>query len=159
GLASLRRVSGRVVRTKVDWIMPDIAEPAATAIGGRIADFSKFTFQPARQYGFGRSTWRFSREAVSMSGIRRLLLVGVAAAIGIFSVDRNCRPIMRMDPNYGWKEFSGSFGDPVEFADSPDDPIVPVEALDDVRKAERRRRAVRPVGDPERKNRLSYKQV
>ncbi len=62
-----------------------------------------------------------------MSGFRRVVLVAVVVACGIstlFSVDRNGRP---------------------------QDPIVLADSLDDIRKAERSRRAVRPAGDPERK--------
>ncbi|HTU92885.1 MAG TPA: hypothetical protein VMF69_22585 [Gemmataceae bacterium] len=87
-----------------------------------------------------------------MSGLRRLVLVAVVVACGmstIFSVDRNSRPIARIElPQQ-----------PMEFAESLHESIVPAEPLDDVRKAERSRRAVRPAGDPERKNGLNYEGV
>ncbi len=73
---------------------------------------------------------------------RVMLVVVVASWIStIFSVDRNYRPIARIDPSQ----------EPTQFAGSPQEPIVPAEPPDDVRKAERRRRAVRPAGDPIRR--------
>jgi hypothetical protein len=79
-----------------------------------------------------------------------MLAVVVACGIGaIFSVDRNYRPIARIDPSQ----------EPTQFAGSPREPIVPAEPLDDVRKAERSRRAVRPAGDPKRENGRYYERV
>jgi hypothetical protein len=54
-----------------------------------------------------------------MSRLRRLALVAVAAAIGVFSGNRNFRPIARIDPSQ----------EPIEFADSTHDLIVPAEPL------------------------------
>ncbi len=42
---------------------------------------------------------------------------------------------------------------------SPQEPIVPAEPFDDVRKSEQSRRAVRPAGDPEREDGLNYEGV
>ncbi len=94
-----------------------------------------------------------------MSGFRHLALLAVVAAIGIFSVDRNCRPIARIDLPQEPTGFADSFDDPTEFADSPHDPIVPAGPLDDIRKTERSRRAERPVGDPKRENGMNYEEV
>jgi hypothetical protein len=87
-----------------------------------------------------------------MTGLRQLVLVAVVAACGmitIFSVDRNRRPIARIDRPQG----------PAEFAGSPREPIVPKKPLDEVRETERSRRAERPVGDPEREDGLNYEGV
>ncbi len=76
-----------------------------------------------------------------MSGFRRVVLVAVVVACGmstLFSVDRNGRPIAGIDPSQG----------PAEVADTPQDPIVPADSLDEIRKAERSRRAVRPANPP-----------
>ena len=94
----------------------------------------------------------FLREATHMSKLWHLVMLAVVVACGIstiFSVDRNYRPIARIDPSQ----------EPTKFAGSPQEPIVPAEPLDDVRKAERSRRAVRPAGDPKRENGLNYEGV
>jgi hypothetical protein len=87
-----------------------------------------------------------------MCKLRHLVMLAVVVTCGIgttFSVDRNDRPIARMGPSQ----------EPTEFAGSPREPIVPAEPLDDVRKAEQSRRAVRPAGDPKREDGLNYKGV
>jgi cold shock CspA family protein len=87
-----------------------------------------------------------------MSKLRHRVMLAVVVACGIctvFSVDRNYRPIAQIDPSQG----------PTEFAGLPQEPIVPSEPCDDVRKAEQSRRAVRPAGDPKRKNGLNYEGV
>jgi hypothetical protein len=87
-----------------------------------------------------------------MSKLRHLVMLAVVVACGIstiFSVDRNYRPIARIDPSEG----------PTQFAGSPQEPIVPAEPRDDVRKEEQSRRAIRPAGDPKRKNGLNYEEV
>jgi hypothetical protein len=87
-----------------------------------------------------------------MSKLRHLVMLAVVVACGIstfFSVDRSYRPIARIDPS---QELT-------QFAPSPQEPIVPAKPLDEVRKAEKRRRAGRPAGDPERKNGLNYEGV
>jgi hypothetical protein len=87
-----------------------------------------------------------------MAKLRHFVMLAVAIACGvgtIFSADRNYRPIARIDPSQELTKFAGS----------SQESIVPVEPLDDVRKAERSRRAVRPAGDPEREDRLNYKGV
>jgi len=87
-----------------------------------------------------------------MSKLRHLVMLAVVVACGtgtIFSVDRKYRPIARIDPSQELTQFAGS----------PQEPIVPAEPLDDVRKAEQSRRAVRPAGDPKRKNGLNYEGV
>jgi hypothetical protein len=79
-----------------------------------------------------------------------MLAVVVACGIGtIFSVDRNYRSIARIDLSQ----------EPTEFAGSPQEPIVPAEPRDDIRKAEQSRRAVRPAGDPKREKGLNYEEV
>jgi hypothetical protein len=87
-----------------------------------------------------------------MPRIRHLVMLAVVVASGIgtiFAIDRNHRPIARIDASQK----------PTVFAGSPRGPIVPAEPLDDVRKAERSRRAVRPAGDPKRENGLNYEGV
>ncbi len=87
-----------------------------------------------------------------MAKLRHFVLLAVVIACGvgtIFSVDRNYRPIARIDPSQ----------EPTQFAGSPQESIVPAEPPDDVRKAELSRRAIRPAGDPEREDGLSYKGV
>jgi|GEM_PF-2960406 len=74
-----------------------------------------------------------------MSRPRRLTLMAVVAAIGIVSGNRYSEPIARIDSSQ-------------ELADSPPGPIVPAEPLDEIRKMERSRRAVRHPGDPRQKN-------
>ena len=79
-----------------------------------------------------------------MAKLRHLvtLIIVVACAIGaVASVDRNHQPIARIYPSLA----------PTQSAGSPLEPIVPAEPPDDVRKAEIRRRAVRPAGDPIRR--------
>ena len=76
-----------------------------------------------------------------MCKLRHLVMLAVVVACGIgttFSVDRSYRPIARIGPSQ----------EPTKFAGSSQESIVPAEPLDDVRKAERSRRAVRPAGDP-----------
>jgi hypothetical protein len=93
-----------------------------------------------------------------MPGLRRLVLVAVVAACGmstIFSFDRGRRPVVRIALFQEPMEFADSLRDS-EIADSPQEPIVPAESHDDVRKAELSRRAQRPAGDPERKHGLNY---
>ena len=85
-----------------------------------------------------------------MAKLRHFVMLAVVIACGvgtIFSADRNYRPIARIDPSQELTKFAGSSRES----------IVPAEPLD-VRKAERSRRAVRPAGDPERKNGLYYEQ-
>jgi hypothetical protein len=97
-----------------------------------------------------------------MSGLQRLVLVAIAAAIGMttfFSVDRHCRSVARIAPTYEPTALADAPYDPMGLADSPHEPVVLTEPLDDVRKAERSRRAQRPAGDPERKNGLNYEGV
>jgi hypothetical protein len=87
-----------------------------------------------------------------MCTLRHLVMLAVVVTCGIgttFSVDRNYRLIARMAPSQ----------EPTEFAGSPREPIVPVEPLDNVRKAEQSRRAVRPAGDPNRGDGLKYERV
>jgi len=87
-----------------------------------------------------------------MCKLRHLVMLAVVVTCGIgttFSVDRNYRLITRMGPSQ----------EPTEFAGSPREPIVPVEPLDDVRKAEQSRRAVRPAGDPEQGDGRKYERV
>jgi hypothetical protein len=84
-----------------------------------------------------------------MAKLRHFVMLAVVVTCGIgtaFSVDRSYRPIARIDPSQELTKFAGSSRES----------IVPVEPLDDVRKAERSRRAVRPAGDPERENGLNY---
>jgi hypothetical protein len=108
-----------------------------------------------------------------MFKLRHRLMLTVVVASGmstILSVDRNYRPIARIDPSQ----------EPTTFAGSPQESIVPAEPLVDVRKAERSRnawsalcprsadslvdvrkaelsrRAVRPADDPEREDGLNY---
>jgi hypothetical protein len=79
-----------------------------------------------------------------------MLAVVVACGVGtIFSADRNYRPIARIDPSQELTKFAGSSREP----------IVPAEPLDDVRKAERSRRAVRPASDPKGEDGLYYETV
>jgi hypothetical protein len=80
----------------------------------------------------------FSPEAAHMSGLRPLALLAVVVVCGmgaIFSVDRHGRTIAGIDPSQG----------PAEVADLPQGAIVPEDSLDEIRKAERSRRAVRPA--------------
>ena len=87
-----------------------------------------------------------------MSKLRHVVMLAVVVASGICaisSVDRNYRPIARIDPSQ----------EPTESVGSPQEPIVPAKPIDDVRKAEQSRRAVRPAGDPKRKNGLNYEGV
>jgi hypothetical protein len=87
-----------------------------------------------------------------MSKLRHFVMLAVVVSCGIstiFSVDRKYRPIARIDPSQ----------EPTQFAGSPQEPIVPAEPLDDVRKAEQSRRAVRPAGDPKGENGLNYESV
>jgi hypothetical protein len=84
-----------------------------------------------------------------MPQLRHLVILAVVVASGIgtiSAIDRNHRPIARIDASQK----------PTEFGGSSQRPIVRAERLDDVRKAERSRRAVRPAGDPKRKNGLNY---
>jgi hypothetical protein len=103
-----------------------------------------------------------------MAKLRHFVMLAVVIACGvgtIFSVDRNYRPIARIDPSQeqtksaGLPQESIVPAEPLESAGSPREPIVPAEPLDDVRKAERSRRAIRPAGDPKRKDGLNYKGV
>src|SRR6516165_5453281 len=86
-----------------------------------------------------------------MCKLRQLvMMVVVTCGVGtIFSADRSYRPIARIDPSQELTKFAGS----------SQESTVPAEPLDDVRKAERSRRALRPSGDPERENGLNYKGV
>ena len=81
-----------------------------------------------------------------MSGLWRLALLAVVTAIGIFTLDRNHRPIGRstLPEADAFRRFA------------PRADRAPTEPRDDVRKAERSRRAVRPAGDPERENGWNY---
>jgi len=96
-----------------------------------------------------------------------LAIVAAVAAIGLTNVsfhDRSCLPIERIDLPQVPMELADSLNEPIELAQSPadvreHDPIVPAEPLDDVRKAERDRRAQRPAGDPKRKYGLDYESV
>ena len=84
-----------------------------------------------------------------MSQLRHLVTLAVAVACGIgaiSSVDRNYRPIARIDPSQ----------EPTESVGSTQGPIVAVEPPGGIRKAERNRRAIRPAGDPERKDGWNY---
>jgi hypothetical protein len=86
-----------------------------------------------------------------MPQLRHLVMPAVVVASGIgtiFSIDRNHRPIARIDRSQETTEFAGS---PLE--------SIVRSALNDVRKAERSRRAVQPAGDPKRKNGLNYEEV
>ena len=77
-----------------------------------------------------------------MGKLRHLVMLFVAVACGIgaaFALDRSRRPMARTGP--------------------PQESILPAKPLDDVRKAERSRRAIRPVGDPEREDGLNYEGV
>jgi hypothetical protein len=79
-----------------------------------------------------------------------MLAVVVTCGIGTtFSFDRDHRRIARTGPYQG----------PTQFAGSSQESIAPVEPLDDIRGAERRRRAVRPAGDPKREDGLNYEGV
>jgi hypothetical protein len=79
-----------------------------------------------------------------------LLTIVVASGIGaLASVDRNHRPITRIEQSQRSSPFAGS----------PREQIVAVGPPDGVRKAERSRRAVRPAGDPERELGLNYEGV
>ncbi len=81
-----------------------------------------------------------------------VVVLSVVVAGGMstsFSFDRNHRPIARIDPSR----------EPREFAGLAQEPIVTAEPPDDVRKAERSRRAIRPAGDPKREYRLTYEGV
>ncbi len=87
-----------------------------------------------------------------MAKLRHFVMLAVVIACGvgtIFSADRSYRPIARIDPSQELTKFAGS----------SQESTVPAEPLDDVRKAERSRRAIRPAGDPERENGLNYKGV
>jgi hypothetical protein len=87
-----------------------------------------------------------------MFKLRHRVMLAVVVASGIctiFSVDRNYRPIARIDPSQ----------EPTKSAGLPQESIVPAEPLDDVRKAEQSRRAVRPAGDPKREDGLNYEGV
>ena len=82
------------------------------------------------------------------------MIVAFVAACGMITilfVDRNRRPIERIDR---LRELS-------KFADSPQEPIAPKKPLDlvEIRRAERSRRAERPVGDPKREDGLNYEGV
>ena len=66
-----------------------------------------------------------------MSKLRYLVMLAVVVACGmstLFPVDRNYRPIARIDPSQESTAYDGS----------PQEPIVPAVPLDDVRKAEQR---------------------
>ena len=79
-----------------------------------------------------------------------MLAVVVTCGVGTtFSFDRDHLRIARMGPSQG----------PTACAGSPREPIVPVEPFDDIRGAERSRRAVRPTGDPQREDGLNYEGV
>ena len=62
---------------------------------------------------------------------------------------RTRRLIVRIDPSQK----------PTKFAGSPQEPIVPAAPLGEPRKAELRRRAIRPAADPKRENGRSYEAV
>ncbi len=109
-----------------------------------------------------------------MSKLWHLVMVAVVAACGIgtiFSVDRKYRPIARIDPSQELTQFARSPQEPIVPAEPLDDvrkaeqsrnrecTWAPPTTLDDVRKAEQSRRAVRPAGDPKRKNGLNYEGV
>ena len=87
-----------------------------------------------------------------MCKLRHLGMLAVVVTCGIgttLAVDRNDRSIARMGPSR----------EPTKFAGPPREPIVPAEPLDDVRKAERSRRAVRPAGEPKREDVRKYERV
>ncbi len=103
-----------------------------------------------------------------MFKLRHRVMLAVVVACGIstiFSVDRNYRPIARIDPSQEPTKFAGSPQEPIVPAEPLDDvrksqhPIAPANPLDDVRKAELSRRAIRPAGDPKREEGLNYRGV
>jgi hypothetical protein len=98
-----------------------------------------------------------------MSKLQCVVMVAIVVACGIgsiVSVDRNHQPITRIEPSKGLIEPSKGLIEPskgpTRSAGSPREPIVAVEPPGDVRKAERSRRAIRPAGDPERKDGWNY---
>ncbi len=87
-----------------------------------------------------------------MSKLWHVVMLAFVVACGIstiFSGDRNDRPTARIDPSQR----------PTRFAGSPQERTVPAKPLDNIRKVELSRRAVRPAGDPKRKNGLNYDEV
>jgi hypothetical protein len=87
-----------------------------------------------------------------MSKLRHRVMLAAVVASGIstlFSVDRSYRPTAGSGPSQ----------DPTQIAGSLHEPIVPAEPPDDIRKVERSRRAIRPAGDPKRKNGLNFEGV
>ena len=87
-----------------------------------------------------------------MAKLRHFVMLAVVIACGvgtIFSADRNYRPIARIDPSQELTKFAGS----------SQESTVPAEPLDGVRKAELSRRAIRPAGDPRRKDGKHYEWV
>ena len=80
-------------------------------------------------------------------GLFVMLAIVIACGVGtIFSVDRNDRPIARIDPSQELTKFAGS----------SQKSTMSAELLDGVRKAELRRRAIRPAGDRSREDRNHY---
>jgi len=78
-----------------------------------------------------------------MFGPRRLALMAVVAAIGIVAGNRYFAAVARIEPSQ----------EPTGLPESAPDPIVPAEPLlDELRKMERSRRAVRSPGDPRQKS-------
>ncbi len=87
-----------------------------------------------------------------MAKLRHFVMLAVVIACGvgaIFSADRNYRPIARIDSSQELTKFAGS----------SQESTVPAEPLDGVRKAELNRRAIRPAGDPRRKDGKHYERV
>jgi hypothetical protein len=95
---------------------------------------------------FGR---RITREIARMLKSRHLAIFVVVVGTGVtnfYFVNRSREPIKRADPPQESMELTDSVCEPIVFAEPPAD----------AREAERSRRAVRPAGDPERKDRMTY---
>ncbi len=87
-----------------------------------------------------------------MAKLRHFVTLAVVIACGvgtIFSADRNHRPIARIDPSQELTKLAGS----------SQDPAVPAELRDSVRKAELSRRPIRPAGDSRREDANHYDSV
>jgi hypothetical protein len=84
-----------------------------------------------------------------MLRFRHLAIFVVVVGTGVtnfYFVNRSRGPIERADPPQESMELTDSVCEPIVFAEPPAD----------AREAERSRRAVRPAGDPERKDRMTY---